>query len=94
MVEILGNELKMYGIGMASIGAGLAIGAAGLGSGLGQGITAAAAAGVVGEKEETMGKMLVFAAIPETQAIYGLIIALFILFQVVFPLLSAANVTP
>ena len=61
-------------------------------SGAGQGITAAAAAGVVGEKEEAMGKMLVFSAIPETQAIYGLIIALFILFRVIFPLLTTAGV--
>ncbi len=82
----------MYAIGLSSIGAGLAIGAAALGSGIGQGIATASAAGVVGEKEETMGKMIVFAAIPETQAIYGLIVALFILFRVIFPLLTAAGV--
>jgi len=92
MVDVLSNELIMYAIGLSSIGAGLAIGAAALGSGIGQGIATASAAGVVGEKEETMGKMIVFAAIPETQAIYGLIVALFILFRVIFPLLTAAGV--
>ena len=60
---------------MLAIGAGLAIGLAALGSAIGQGISAAAAASATAEKPDIFGKMLIFAALPETQAIYGLIIA-------------------
>ncbi len=63
----------------AAIGAGLAIGIAGAGSALGQGTAAAAAAGATAEKPEMFGKSLVFAVLVETQAIYGLLVAILIL---------------
>ena len=66
--------------GLIAIGAGLAIGFAGLGSGIGQGIAASAAAGATAEKEGLFAKMLTFAALPETQAIYGFVIAILLLF--------------
>ncbi|MCD6247913.1 MAG: V-type ATP synthase subunit K [Hadesarchaea archaeon] len=64
---------------IAAIGAGLAIGIAGCGSGIGQGIAAAAGAGATAEKPEFFGKGLVYTVIPETQAIYGFLIAILIL---------------
>jgi len=67
-------------VGLIAIGAGLAIGIAAFGSGIGQGIAAAAGAGAVAEKEETLAKELIFAALPETQAIYGFVIAAILLF--------------
>lgn len=67
-------------IGLIAVGAGLAIGIAALGSGIGQGIACAAGAGAVAEKEELLGKELIFAALPETQAIYGFVIAAILLF--------------
>ena len=66
--------------GLIAVGAGTAIGFAALGSGIGQGIAASAAAGATAEKESLLGKMLVFAALPETQAIYGFVIAIILLF--------------
>ncbi len=66
--------------GLIAIGAGIAIGFAGLGSGIGQGIASSAAAGATAENEKLLAKMLVFAALPETQAIYGFVIAIILLF--------------
>lgn len=66
--------------GLIAIGAGIAIGFAGLGSGIGQGIASSAAAGATAENEKLLGKMLVFAALPETQAVYGFVIAIILLF--------------
>ncbi|MFT4250385.1 MAG: V-type ATP synthase subunit K [Candidatus Woesearchaeota archaeon] len=66
--------------GLIAIGAGIAIGFAGLGSGIGQGLASSAAAGATAENEKLLAKMLVFAALPETQAIYGFVIAIILLF--------------
>lgn len=66
--------------GLIAISAGLAIGLAGVGSAIGQGMAASAAAGAVAEKEEIFAKELIFAALPETQAIYGFVIAAILLF--------------
>jgi V/A-type H+-transporting ATPase subunit K len=70
------------GLGLKIVGAGIAIGFAALGSGIGQGTAAAAGVGAVAEKEEMMGKALAFATLVETQAIYGFVIAILILFVV------------
>jgi len=69
------------GIGTAlmAIGAGLAVGFSAIGAGIGVGITGAAAAGVTAEKPEKFGVALIFSAIPQTQAIYGLLVAVLIL---------------
>lgn len=66
--------------GLIAIGAGIAIGFAGLGSGIGQGIASSAAAGAVAENESLLGKMLIFAVLPESQAIYGLVISILLMF--------------
>ncbi|MFH1786697.1 MAG: V-type ATP synthase subunit K, partial [archaeon] len=66
-------------VGIAAIGAGMAIGFAGL-SAIGQGIAAAAGAGATANKPQMFGKSMVFSVLPETQAIYGLLVAILILF--------------
>jgi len=67
-------------LGLLTIGAGLAIGlAAGL-SAIGQGMAAAAAVGGVAEKDYSFGKLITLVALPETQAIYGFVIAILIIF--------------
>jgi F0F1-type ATP synthase membrane subunit c/vacuolar-type H+-ATPase subunit K len=66
------------GIGIAAIGCGLAVGIAGL-SAVGQGIAAGAGIGATSENEEMFGKGLVFSVLPETQAIYGLLVAILIM---------------
>lgn len=71
--------MEISGAFLAAVGAGLAIGISGMGSGIGVGITGAAASGVVAEKPEKFGKSLIFQALPQTQAIYGLVTAILIL---------------
>ncbi len=67
-----------FGLGLIGIGAGLAVGVAGL-SGIGQGIAAASGIGSVAEKEEVFGRAMVFSVLPETQAIYGMLIAILLM---------------
>ena len=70
----------METVGLIAVGAGLAIGLAALGSGVGQGMASAAGAGATAEDQSLLGKMLVYAALPETQAIYGFVIAILLMF--------------
>jgi V/A-type H+-transporting ATPase subunit K len=73
MVEIA------LGTALAAIGAGVAVGFAGLGSGLGQGIAAAGSVGAVAEDNDMFARGIIFSALPETQAIYGFLIAILLL---------------
>ncbi len=67
------------GSALAAIGAGVAVGFAALGSGIGQGIASSAGVGAVAEDSSMFAQGLVFTAIPETQAIYGFLIAILLL---------------
>ena len=69
----------MVSTDLIAIGAGLAIGLAGMGSAIGQGMAAAAAAGAVAENEKLYVKALTFAVLPETQAIYGFIVSIILI---------------
>ena len=60
------------GLALAIFGAAIAAGLAGIGSAKGVQISGEAAAGVVAERPEMFGKMLVLQALPGTQGIYGL----------------------
>ena len=66
-------------MGLAYIGAGLAVGLGCVGSGIGVARIGSAAIGAVSEKSELMGRTLVFLGLAEGIAIYGLIIAIMIL---------------
>ncbi len=66
-------------LALAAIGAGLAIGLSGIGSGIGVGIAGASGAGVISERPEKFGTALVFQALPQTQAIYGLLVGILII---------------
>ncbi|CAC9922136.1 ATP synthase F0, C subunit [Aedoeadaptatus nemausensis] len=76
-------------LGCSAIGAGLAV-IAGIGSGIGQGYAAGQAASAVGRQPEAKGDivqtMLLGQAVAETTGIYGLVIAIILLF--VKPLLG------
>ncbi|MCL2708049.1 MAG: ATP synthase F0 subunit C [Defluviitaleaceae bacterium] len=78
-----GMDPKAFVLGLSAIGAGLGA-LSGLGSGLGQGIAAGKAAEAVGRQPEARGailsSMLVGQAVAETCSIYGLVIALILLF--------------
>src|SRR5438876_12372985 len=65
--------------GWAAIGAGLAVGLAGLGTGIAQSQIGAAAVGATAENEGFLGKSLIYVAIPETVVIFGLLIAFLLL---------------
>jgi len=69
------------GTALALLGAGLAVGLSGIGSGIGVGIVGASSIGVIGRKPEKFGKAIMFSAIPQTQAIYGLLVAIIILLK-------------
>ena len=72
----------MSGLALALIGAALAVALAGIGSAIGVGAAGRAGAGVVAEKPELFGKVLLLEALPGTQGIYGFLVAFIIMLQV------------
>jgi len=69
------------GRGLTIAGAGLAVGLGCCGSGKGIGIASQAAAGVLSEKPDLFGQLLVMLALPGTQGFYGFITAIMIFMQ-------------
>lgn len=69
------------GKGLLALGAGLAIGLGGLGTGIAQSRIGPASAGVIAEKPDLTGLMIVLLAIPETIVILGFVISAIILFM-------------
>ena len=67
------------GIGLAFLGAALAVGLSCVGSAKGTGITGEAATGVLSENPEHFSKCLILQVIPGTQGLYGLVIWFFAL---------------
>jgi len=63
-----------------AIGSGLAIGLAGIGGGIGVGVAGAAAISAVAENREMFGTAFIFVVLGEGIAIYGLLVAIIILF--------------
>ncbi len=85
-----GITSEAFILGCSAIGAGLAM-IAGIGSGIGQGNAAGHGAAAVGRQPEAQADitrtMLLGQAVAETTGIYGLVIAIILLF--VRPLLTA-----
>ena len=65
--------------GIVAIGVGASIGFAGLGSGMGQGMAAASSVGAIVEDNDMFARGIIFSALPETQAIYGFLIAILLM---------------
>jgi V/A-type H+/Na+-transporting ATPase subunit K len=61
--------------GLIGIGAGLAVGLAGLGTGWAQSAIGPAAIGATAEDEKNFGKGLTLTVIPETIVLFGFVIA-------------------
>ena len=61
--------------GWIALAAGIAMAGAALGAGWGISATGTAAAGATAEKPESFGRVLIFVALAEAIAIYGLLIA-------------------
>lgn len=66
--------------GGIAIGAGLAVGLAGIGAGLGEQGIGAAAVGAMAEDPKFFGRGLLMTVIPETIVIFGLVVSLILLF--------------
>jgi V/A-type H+-transporting ATPase subunit K len=73
------EDPSIWALGLAVLGAAVAVGFAGGGSSLGVGAAGSAGAGVIAEKPELFGKVLILQALPATQGIYGFLIAFLIL---------------
>lgn len=71
--------------GLVAIGAGIAVGLAGLGSGWGESTIGAAAVGAMAEDEKLFGKGLIMTVLPETIVIFGLVVSLLLIFA--FPVI-------
>ncbi len=67
------------GEGLKYLGAALATGLSGIGGGIAVSSAAAAAIGAMSENEKIMGKTLIFVALAEGIALYGLVISFMIL---------------
>lgn len=80
------------GVFIAILGAGLAVLLSGIGSAIGVQMGGRAAAGVLSEKPELFGKMIVLQALPGTQGIYGFIVAILVIMKL--GLLGGGTVTP
>jgi len=66
-------------LGLIAIGAGLAVGLAGIGTGYAQARIGSAGAGAIAEKPELTGTMILLVAIPETVLILGFAVAAMII---------------
>ena len=66
--------------GLSYIGAALAVGLSGIGGGIAVASAASAALGAISENDSAFGKALIFVGLAEGVALYGLIIAIMILF--------------
>ena len=66
--------------GYIAIGAGLAVGLAGIGTGLAQSNIGSAAVGAVAGDDKNFTNGLIFTAIPETVVIFGLVISALLIF--------------
>ena len=66
--------------GMIAIGAGLAVGLAGLGSGIAEKDIGAAAVGAITENPSLFGRAMIFTVLTETIVIFGLVIAIMAIF--------------
>lgn len=67
--------------GLKAIGAGLAVGLTGFGAGIGEMSIGAAGVGAVAENKDMFGIALLFTVLPETIVIFGLVVALLLMFQ-------------
>ena len=69
------------GLGLAFLGASLAVGLCCVGSARGTGIAGEAATGLLSENPEHFSKCLILQVIPGTQGLYGLVVWFFAIFR-------------
>ena len=74
------EAVKASQLGMKALGAGLAVGMTGIGAGIAEMAIGTAAVGATAENKEVFGLVLLLTVIPETIVIFGLVVALLLLF--------------
>jgi len=74
------EQIKASQIGMKALGAGIAVGLTGIGTGVAEMAIGSAAVGATAENKDMFGLALLFTVIPETIVIFGLVVALLLLF--------------
>ena len=90
LINIIGGGIVAYaagdaadavsvGLGLKYIGAALSTGLSGIGGGIAVASSASAAIGAMSENEKIMGKTLIFVALAEGIALYGLVISILII---------------
>jgi V/A-type H+-transporting ATPase subunit K len=67
-------------LGMKAIGAAIAVGSTGLATGMAEMVIGSAAVGATAENKDVFGLVLLLTVIPETIVIFGLVVALLLLF--------------
>jgi ATP synthase subunit C. len=67
-------------LGMRALGAALAVGLTGIASGIAEMTIGSAAVGATAENRDVFGLVLLLTVIPETIVIFGLVVALLLLF--------------
>ncbi|MBN1525930.1 MAG: ATPase [Spirochaetales bacterium] len=77
--SVLQAQIKAEVTKFALIGAAIAFGFGAIGAGIAVGNVGSAAMGAIGEKPEIAGQALIFVALAEGLAVFGLIIAILIL---------------
>lgn len=82
----------MLGTALAILGSAIAVFGGGIGSSVGVGIVGQAAAGLLSEQPEKFGNLLLLAAIPGTQGIYGFLAGFLVISKL--GLLGGTPVTP
>jgi len=67
-------------LGMKAIGAALAVGLTGIATAIAEMTIGSAAVGATAENKDVFGRVLLLAVIPETIVIFGLVVALLLIF--------------
>jgi V/A-type H+-transporting ATPase subunit K len=76
--------MEFMGLAFALLGAALAVFLSGFGSAIGLATGAKAATGVLSEKPERYGTLMLLVVLPSTQGIYGFVVGLFVMIKLNF----------
>jgi V/A-type H+-transporting ATPase subunit K len=74
--------LEMMGLTFALTGAAVAVFLSGIGSAIGLGAASKAATGVLSEKPERYGTLMLLVLLPSTQGLYGFIVGLMVVMKI------------
>ncbi len=85
--------MEMLGLTFSLVGAALAVFLAGIGSSIGLATAAKAATGVLSEKPERYGTLMLLVVLPSTQGIYGFVVGLFVMIKLNMFAGSIADIT-